>query len=397
MSEYDTDFMFDPGSEDYIRDPYPIYQHLRETDPVHRMKNGCWVVTRYEDIDRALKDPVFGNAPHPFSIVGPHNRERFAAARIASQLMAFMDAPGHGRVRKPFNTRFHARMRDLKPMVGRIVEERFAALPRGRVMDFLSGFANPMAVEVICRFIGFPLDRVGSLTRWSRQMFHLFHAIPNREVLEEVNRSLLEFEAYVKEELRRKRGMPGEDLLSLLADEEELDEEEIIHNVMLIAADGIGNVDVGLTLSVCTLLGFPEEYERLRVNPGLARQAVAECLRYDSPAQYQGRILAERVEMGGRELPPKSIVLLALASGNRDERMAEDADVFRIERQGFRHLSFGRGVHACLGAALVTLQFESVFEILGGSKEQLARTEETIRWTARAGHRWPETLPVILQ
>lgn len=397
MREIDADFMFDPGGEDYIRDPYPIYRHLREEDPVHRMKNGCWVLTRYADIDRALKDSVFSNAPHPFSIVGPHNRERFPAARIACQLMAFMDAPGHGRVRKPFNSLFHERMRNLKPLVGRIVEERFAALPRGEEMDFLSGFANPMAVEVICRFIGFSLDRVDSLTRWSRHMFHLFHAIPNREVLEEVNQSLLEFEAYVKEELRRKQANPGEDLLSLLADDEELDEEEVIHNVMLIAADGIGNVDVGLALAVCTLLGFPEEYERLRANPGLARQAVAECLRYDSPAQYQGRILAEAVEVGGRELPAKSIVLLALASGNRDERMAEDADVFRIDRQGFRHLSFGRGVHACLGAALVTLQFESVFEILGAGKEQLIRAEDVVHWTARAGHRWPETLPVILK
>lgn len=394
MNPDPTDIAFDPNSPEFVRDPYPIYERLRNEDPVHRMQNGCWVLTRYEDIEGALKDVTFSNMPHPFSIVGPHNRERFPAARIANELMAFLDPPDHGRVRKPFQTRFHERLRNLKPLVQESVEARFAKLPRNEPVDLLRGFANPLAVEVICGFIGFPVASADALTEWSRQLFYLFHAIPNQEVLARVNHSLLEFEEFVRKELRERRESPADDLLSLLLDVEELSEDEIIHNVMLIAADGIGNVDVGLALSICTLLHFPDEYERLRAEPGLARPAVAECLRYDSPAQYQGRILSTTKEVGGRELPAKSIVLLALASGNRDESFVGDAGEFRIDRQGFRNLSFGRGVHACLGAALVTLQFESVFEKLASTGGRMSLEPGPIRWTARAGHRWPETLPV---
>lgn len=194
----DSDFSFDPDCPGYVRDPYPVYQWLRENDPVHRTKNGCWVLSRYEDIEAALKNPVFSNAPHPFSIVEPHNREQFAASRVACNLMAFMDVPAHGVVRKPFTTRFHSRMQDLKPLVAEVAERFFAKLPQHEEFDFLAGFANPMAVDCICRFVGFPASKSAELTYWSRQLFHLFHAIPNREVLERVNVALVDFEDFVR-------------------------------------------------------------------------------------------------------------------------------------------------------------------------------------------------------
>lgn len=396
MAPRPRDIVFDPSSPAFVRDPYPIYARLRNEDPVHRMQNGCWVLTRHEDVAMALKDPRFSNAPHPFSIVGPHNRDRFPAARIAGQLMAFLDPPAHERVRRPFAARFQSRLRALEPWVRERAASRLAELPRGEPVDFLARFANPLAVEVICEFIGFPPGRAAALTEWSRQLFYLFHAIPDRQVLDRMNSSLLEFEAFLREELRARRASPGDDLLSLLLDVEELEEDEIIHNVMLVTADGIGNVDVGLALSLCTLLRFPRQYDRLCSNPGLARSAVAECLRFDSPAQYQGRILSTATELRGEALPAKSIVLLALASANRDEAALEDADAFRIDRRGFRHLSFGRGAHACLGAALVSTQFEAVFETLASEALRLSLGTAPLRWVARAGHRWPETLPITL-
>lgn len=385
---------FDPNDEEFIRNPYRLYQRLRAEDPVHLAPNGCWVLTRYDDIDRALKNISFSNQPHPFSRIAARNRERFPAASIANNMMAFLDPPHHARIRKGASANFHQQLKSFSPIVSEAVVSHLERLPRNQTFDFLKDYANPVASEVICRFMGFPLERRSELSEWSRNLFYLFHAIPSEAVFNKVTKSLLEFESFVSEQVELKRGSPGDDLLSKLIQIEENSLKEVIHNAMLITADGIGNVDVGMALALHTLLDSPEQFEVLRSQPKLAKSAVAECLRYDSPAQYQGRISLERTTIGSRELPPRSIVLLALASGNRDERVCADADQLDITRKGFRHLSFGRGIHSCLGASLVTLQFESVFEQIAQTQESIVLDSPSICWMARAGHRWPKSLPI---
>jgi len=388
---------FDPNSSKFINDPYPIYAQLRRKDPIHKMQNGCWVFTQYEDVSASLKDKDFSNKPHPFSTIGPHNKERYPAARVACNLMAFSDSHEHERLRKPFVKNFRTQLQHSKQEVSQITHELFDTVKKETPIDFLNDIANPLAARAICRFIGFPENYISKLTEWSRHFFYLFHAIPNATIFKEVNESILEFESITREIYQRKRFNVADDLMSLMHSCDGLTEDEIIHNIMLIAADGIGNVDVGIAIALRTLLSFPEELDRLRLAPELTKLAISECLRYDSPAQYQGRILLKKKEVRGTTIPAMSIVLLALASANRDENQAADAEDFRIDRTGFRHVSFGLGSHSCMGSALVLQQFEEVVTTILTQNIDISLVPQPIRWHARAGHRWPETLPVQIK
>lgn len=382
----------DTSTQQFIDNPYLFYSQLRVNKPVHKMNNGCWILTRYSDINAALKNKIFSNAPHPFSLVHTHNKEKYPAAKVANNLMAFMDTPEHERVRKPLMHEFHTLLRLSKNKINRRVHSIMESLPKGQPFDFLENAATPIALECICDFVGIDVSSKPQIVKWSRMLFYLFHHIPSQEVLQDVNTSLLEFEDFIREELLKKQQNPGEDLLSSLLNIESMSPDEVIHNVMLIIADGIGNVDVGLTLGINTLLSNPEQFKQLHADPSLIKSAIAECLRYDSPAQYQGRILTEDFTIDGIKIPAHSIVLLAFASANRDPDYFEDADQFLINRSRNRHLSFGSGAHACLGAGLVTLQFEALFEALTSTSLQLQLEPQEIQWVSRAGHRWPASL-----
>lgn len=389
-------YSFDPNSPKFIQDPYPFYEYLRREESIHRMQNGCWIFTRYTDISAALKNRQFSNTPHPFSTVSANNKERYPAARVAGNLMAFCDSPSHERLRKPFTNNFRTQLKNSKLTITNLAEELVLAAPRDNPFDFLKHIANPLAARSICNFLGYPYSSTKKLTEWSRQFFYLFHAIPNATVLEKVNQSILEFEAFTREIYNQKRRAPGNDLISLMITSNALTEDEVIHNIMLIAADGIGNVDVGMAVALRTLLLFPQELNRLRKNTELTKLAITECLRYDSPAQYQGRILLNQTEINGTSIPAMSIVLLALASANRDEYQDKTANDFIIDRKGFRNVSFGLGAHSCIGASLMQLQFEQLLYSLLKHSTQLSLTTHTVQWHARAGHRWPESLPIII-
>jgi cytochrome P450 len=142
------------------------------------------------------------------------------------------------------------------------------------------------------------------------------------------------------------------------------------------------------------MLRNPDQLKLAIARPELFSAAVDECLRYESPGQYQGRIARETIEIDGTTIRANSVVLLVLASANRDPRAFQDADRFLIERKGRRHLAFGAGRHACIGGALVNMEFAAFFEAFADYWEKTKLASAELEWTARAGHRWPLALPL---
>lgn len=391
--------IFRPFDAAFIQDPYPAYSTLRERDPVHQSDTGLWALTRYDDVHAALNDRRLSNKPGHFATVHPRNADKYVAASVASNLIAFMDMPEHAGPRRLIASTFVRHLKGKEPAVAAVADRLRAALRGGGEIDFFRDFSVPFATQCTCLVMGFPLEDGAMLESWSNKLFYLFHSIPGADVLAEVNRALAEYRDYIRKELALRKSNPRDDLLSVLWSasqaEQGLSEQQLIDNCMLLTADGIENVQAGLATAAATLLQHADQLALLQKNPELLDAAVDECLRYESPGQFQGRIALETVEIGGKAIRAHSVVLVVLASANRDERAFPDADRFMINRKGTRrHLAFGSGNHACIGGALVAMEFRAALQRLFDGSQDIELATDRLSWTARAGHRWPSALPL---
>jgi pimeloyl-[acyl-carrier protein] synthase len=234
--------------------------------------------------------------------------------------------------------------------------------------------------------LGYPEEAAGQLKQWSSMFFYLFQQIPSTEMLQRLNKSLADFRELTREIVSERRRHPQDDLISRLihADEGALSEQEIVDNSMLMAADGIENVWSGLVSAVATLLTHESELKKMRDRPELVDVAVEECLRYESPGQYQGRIALEDIQWGNKIVRRYSVVQLVFASANRDPNAFANPDRFDIQREdSSRHLAFGLGRHACRAA--LRMLFES---------RAIKLADKNLTWEARPGHRWLAEVPL---
>jgi len=390
--------IFAPLDQAFVQDPYSGYDRLRASDPVHQTSAGYWVLTRYRDVAAGLRDRRLSNRPAPLALVNRRNAGRYVAASVANNLVAFQDPPEHTAPRKLLATQLKAHVNGFEAGIGEIAGDLLSGLRGRTTIEFMQDFSVPFACRGICQVMGFPESDVPLLKQWSSLFFYLFHSIPNAEVLDRVNSALAEFRQYVGDAIAERRLRPRADLLTTLAQAKRGDfafgESELIDNCMLLTADGIENVQTGLATAVATLLAHRDQLERMTANPALIGPAIDECLRYESPGQYQGRIATETFEIDGRTIRANSVVLLGLAAANRDPEVFDEPDRFLIDRTGARHLAFGLGQHACIGGTLVEIEFRAALRALFDGSRELAATGGRQEWTSRAGHRWPVALPL---
>ena len=265
-------------------------------------------------------------------------------------------------------------------------------------IDFVKEFALPFSVRCIAELFGFPEDVQQSLPNWADMIFHLFHSFPSKEIFLNVNDGIRDFRSHMSNLLEDRAATPRDDLASALMSARErhpeLAFEFVVDNAMLICADAIGNVHTGLTNAVLTLLSHPQQANLLSADPGLIPKAIDECLRYETPAQYQGRIAGEDIELAGTRIRKNSVVLLSLGAANRDPRMYSNPDDFDILRPKVTSLSFGIGPHRCIGISLVRTAFQCALSHLFHRDMELRLVDPHVNWLSRAGHRWPESLRI---
>ena len=400
MQESIQKLIFNPKDPNFILDPYPTYRFLRENDPIHYSPTGYWVITRYEDVCSALNDLRFRKSPAPFAPVNRRNRDRYLAADVASNIIAFLDPPDHMRPRRIIAASFQDYLKGKEPIISAVADGILSDLSGRNRIDFVRDFSIPFSIICMCKIMGFPENSLSRLEYWSDMFFYLFHAIPNMHVLNEVNLALAEFRETTAKIVRERKAQPRDDFISRLLEAKHRDysltEQQVIDNCMLIASDAIGNVHTGLTATLATLLRHDEQLHRMMEKPELIPAAVEECLRYESPAQYQGRIASEEIQIGGKTIKANSVVLFVLASANRDPAYVTDPDQFDIERDKPRHISFGLGTHRCVGSKLVSIEFETALKKIFDGSRMVKLANENLNWIARAGHRWPESLPLMI-
>jgi cytochrome P450 len=357
--------LFNPMSPGVIANPYPPYHRLRALEPVHRSPLGFFVASRHADVSFVLRDKRFGK-----DFVGRMTR-RFGPQvldepvyRSMRHWMLQMDPPDHTRLRglvvKAFTAR---RVEDMRPRVQEIVDRTLDRVaPRGE-MDLIADFALRLPVTVICDMLGIPKEDHEMIFSGARGGGRLLDPVPlSRAEIDQANNDNLATTAYFHSLFELRRRQPGDDLTSQLVQAEEeghkLTNEELTANVILLFGAGHETTVNLIGNGLLALHRNPDQLRLLRENPTLIANAIEELLRYDSSVQVTGRTALEDVSVGGVDVTKGESVLCLLGAANRDPAVYPDPDRLDITRPNIRPLSFGGGIHFCLGAQLARLEGE---------------------------------------
>jgi cytochrome P450 len=362
-----TEPLFNPLSPEFIRDPYPHYERLRTTDPMHVTAFGAFVASRHAEASLVLRDRRFGKdyVERTIRRYGPKIMEE-PVFRSMSHWMLQQDPPDHTRLRglvvKAFTAR---RVEDMRPRIQQVVDQTLDRIAGQGHMDLIEDFAFRLPVTIICDMLGIPEEHREVFYTSSRDGGRLLDPVPLTPAeIEQGNASNLTAQLYFQQlfELRRKN--PGDDLTTQLVQAEEdgskLSNEELTANIILLFGAGHETTVNLIGNGLLALHRNPDQLALLKANPELITNAIDEFLRYDSSVQMSGRVALEDIDdLGGKRIPKGESVLCLLGSANRDPAVYPDRpDRLDITRPKIRPLSFGGGIHLCLGAQLARIEAE---------------------------------------
>jgi cytochrome P450 len=358
---------FNPLSPEFIRDPYPFYRMLRGHDPLWRAPFGYRISSRHADMSFVLRDRRFGKD------YAERMTARYGAAALEEPVLRAMgmwmlnqDPPDHTRLRGLVAKAFTARrVEEMRPRIQAIVDAALDRIaPRG-AMDVIKDFAFRLPVTVICEMLGIPDEDRDNFFEQARDVDggRLLDPVPmTRAELDTANERSRAAQDYFRRLFALRRAEPGDDLTTQLVHAEEqgqkLTEEELVANINLLFGAGHETTVNLIGNGLLALYRNRDQLDLLRARPELAANAVEEFLRYDSSVQLTGRTALQKVEVGGVEIDAGESVLCLLGAGNRDPDVYAEPDKLDITRSKIEPLSFGGGIHHCLGAQLARIEGE---------------------------------------
>ncbi len=326
-----------------------------------------WSVTTYADIERVEKDhETFSSAFEHGGIAIADADTRQVIESGASFIT--MDPPRHtahrGMVRPAFTP---ANLAKLEAEIRERVVDIVAALPRGETFDWVEHVANELPIQMLATLFGIPQADRHKLLRWSNVII----GMDDPEVCESEAQAREELQAFAEYCFwlwnERANAPPGPDLVSLLAHGEasaDMSPLDYIGTMALLIVGGNDTTRNSITGGLHALMHHPEEYEKLQRDRSLVPNTVSEIIRWQTPLAHMRRTAVRDVELGGKTIRAGDKVVMWYVSGNRDERVFDEPDVFRVDRRGPRHLSFGMGIHFCIGARLAEMQLRCLWEEL---------------------------------
>jgi pimeloyl-[acyl-carrier protein] synthase len=353
-------------------DPYPLYRHYRETAPMHFSETGVWTLTRYEDILAVLRDDRFSVDPRNATEIErlfPTDDTPRPFEELAGLILLFTDPPDHTRMRNLVNKAFTRRViEELRPHVQELIDGLLDDVSGRSEMDVIEDFAYPLPALVICELMGVPVEDRDKFRGMSGDIAPILDPVTPADVLQKAINTVGLFVMYFVELLEERRRNPRDDLLSALIaaeeHEERLTQEELIGLCILIFIAGHETTQNLIGNGLLALLRNPDQLARLRSDPSLTRNAIEELLRYDSPVQLTGRSALTDIEVGGKTIKKGQEAVVLLGAGNRDPTVFDNPDQLDITRDKVSVLSFGGGVHFCLGAPLARLEGQLAFRAL---------------------------------
>ncbi len=378
-----------PRDPVFYNNPYPYYDELRRQTPIFFWQDfGFWCFTTHEDVSAVLRDRRFGR-----QILHVATREELGWPPEREDLKPFYDVdrhsmlelepPAHTRLRGLVHKAFMARQIErLRPRIAALSHRLLDAMGEHGTADLLPTYATPIPVTVIAEMLGVPTDMNDQLLAWSHAMVAMYELGRTPEQERQAVRAAQEFVAYLRDYVERRRRAPKDDLITMLIQVEEqgerLTEDELISTcILLLNAGHEATVNV-VGNGVLALLRHPDQLDRLRRTPELAPTAVEEILRYDPPLHLFNRWVLEDLEYKGQRLRRGDQVAVLLGAANRDPAQFHNPHTLDLERSPNPHVSFGGGIHYCLGAPLARLELQVSLPILLQRLPGLQLAEEPV-------------------
>jgi cytochrome P450 len=392
---------FDPG---FAADPYVHYDALRSAAPVWQTPFGPWLLTRYDDVLRVLRDPTLSVEARNATMELPMQsemEERAGERSRGSRAMLNLDPPDHDRLRRLVAKTFTPKtVEGLAPLCRRLVDEALDAADAAGGLDVIADLAFPLPFTVISEMLGMPVDRRDDLREWSAALVKTLDPVISMDEFDAALEAGDAMTAYVRGVIDAKRAAPADDLLSALIAAEDhgdmLDEQELVDQVVLLYVAGHETTVNLIGNGTLALLRNPEQADRLRADESIDQNAIEELLRYDPPVQFSGRVTTRDLELGDVTIPTGVFTLTGLAAANHDPAKwgptANDLDLGRPGAAG--HVAFGSGVHHCLGAALARLEGRSAIPALLRRFPGLALATDDLEYNGRLVLRGLVALPV---
>ncbi len=346
----------------FYADPYPTYRALREHEPVKRMRNGSYFLTRYDDLVTAYKHTKAFSSDKKQEFLPKYGNSLLYEHHTTS--LVFNDPPAHTRVRRLIMGALSPRaIAGMEPDLIALVDRLLDAMAAKGHFELIGDFAAAIPIEVIGNLLDVPRDERDPLRDWSLAILGALEPVISPEASAWGNAAVREFLAYLETLVVRRRSLPGNperDVLTRLiqgeTDGERLTERELLHNCIFLLNAGHETTTNLIGNGLVALAEHPAEKQRLSEHPDMIKTAIEEILRYESSNQLGNRMTTERVELDGVALDPGTPVTLCIGAANRDPAHFGDPERFDIARTPNRHLAFATGAHQCAGMALARLE-----------------------------------------
>jgi cytochrome P450 len=401
--------MFNPLSESFAQDPYPVYSELRKMEqPFYFEGVDGWLLARYKDVEKAALNPKFVRSLSAFmspeKIEDEKRNMNWHDMPNHSKYVQFslLDSDGdvHFRLRKIVLGKFTGRYVERhRSMIQQYVDKLLDTLLEKREIDFIEDLASHVPGHIIGNILGVPDEDCPQLRIWSENVVQFFDVDRTDEHKQLAEQATTEFYQYLLDLISQRKKQPKEDLVSTLIEASkagELDETELISTCMLILMAGHGSTIDVMGSGMNALLQNRGELERLRQDRNLIQTAVQEMFRYESPLPFFHRYATADVEIMGQRFPKGTKFGLLYGSANRDTEWMPDADRFDISRKPNRHIAFGRGAHLCMGNHLSRLDMEIVFLALLDRVKSIELMTDEVKFKRSLSIRGPVSLPLSL-
>ena len=346
----------------FYENPYPFYHALRRHDPVRRMPDHSYFLTRHDDVVAVYRDPRRFSSDKKDEF-----RPKYGATPLYEHhttSLVFNDPPLHTRVRRLIAGALTARViAEMEDGIERLVATLLDRAAERREIDLIEDFAALIPVEVIGNLLAVPHDERGPLRGWSLAILGALEPAPDANALARGNRAVAEFLDYLRELVAARRARPGDperDILTRLilgeADGERLSEAELLHNCIFLLNAGHETTTNLIGNALHALLEWPDQRARLIAAPAMMPSAIEEFLRYESSNQLGNRRALATTEIGGVAIAEGALITLCIGAANRDPARFPDPDRLDLARTPNRHVAFGFGIHQCAGLNVARLE-----------------------------------------
>lgn len=394
--------VFDPYSETFFEDPWDVYRWMRDEAPVfHHPELDFYAVSRYDDCVEVHRDHRSYTSTRGVTL-DQLRSAAFGSAVAETGSIIMMDPPRHDRMRRLVSRAFTPRrIAGWEPVVERVVGGALDELSGADGFDVVTDVAGPFPVEVICEILGVPAADRQQLRHWADALLEreVGNPFPPASAMD----AAVAFFGYMHDLVVARRERPGagmiDDLVAAEVEQEDgtterLSDLDVAYFVALLTAAGAETVTKLVANGVMTFAEHPDQLRRLRDDATLAPGAVEEVLRWRAPSQYQGRFSLEERSFHGVTIPAGKPVLIVTGAANRDPRAYEDPDRFDIGRTGPVPISFGHGIHHCIGAHLARLEGRIAFTELYRRWTDLEVDLDAVRFVHMTNVAGPSSVPV---